>query len=294
MDKRVYFRKSSFPILFVFPQIVITVIFFIWPALQAFYQSFLIEDAFGLSTEFVWFENYQYVLSDPEYYETFFRTIVFSFCVSFLTFSMALLMAVAVNRLNYGVKTLCTILILPYAIAPAISGVLWMFMLDPSIGNLTAILKSFGVNWDYNTNGTQAMILVILAASARQISYNFVFFYAALQSVPKSLIEASAIDGAGPVKRFWTIVFPLISPTCFFLLVINIVYAFFESFGIIHTVTDGGPAKQTEILVFKVFKDGFIGLDLGSSAAQSILLLILVCLMTFVQFRFIEKKVKYA
>lgn len=254
----------------------------------------LIEDAFGLSTEFVWFENFEVLYHDEHYLGSFQRTVFFSVSVAFISMSLALVLAAMADRVIKGATTYRTLLIWPYAVAPVLSGALWVFMFDPTLGIFTYMLGSLGYEWNHKLNGSEAMFLVILASAWKQIAYNFLFFLAGMQAIPRSLIEAAAIDGAGPVKRFFTIIFPLISPTTFFLLVINVVYAFFETFGIIHTVTQGGPAKATEIMVYKVFNDGFIGLDLGGSAAQSVILMFIVIGLTVVQFRYVERKVEYA
>jgi sn-glycerol 3-phosphate transport system permease protein len=275
------------------PQIIITFIFFIWPASQALYQSFLLEDAFGLSSEFIWFENFEVLFSDPLYLDSINTTFIFSTATTFLSLSISLLFAVMADRVIRGEMAYKSILTWPYAVAPAVAGVLWLFMFSPSNGILALTLQNWGYNWNHILQGGQAMILVVIAAAWKQIAYNFIFFLAGLQMIPKSLIEAAAIDGAGPAKRFWTIVFPLLSPTTFFLIVVNVVYAFFETFGIIHAVTQGGPYKSTEILVYKVYNDGFIGLDLGGSAAQSVILMFIVISLTVIQFRYIERRVKY-
>lgn len=293
MQKNAYFTGLTVPLLLLLPQLVITVVFFYWPASQAVWQSFLLQDAFGISTDFVWFENYVTLFSKPGYYKALANTAVFSTFVCVLSLSIALLFAVMADRQLRGAEIFKTLLIWPYAVAPAIAGVLWLFMFDPSLGMLARGLQSLGVAWNPRLNGNDAMALVILAATWKQISYNFLFFLAGLQSIPKSVIEAAVIDGAGPWRRFWTIVFPLLSPTTFFLLVVNIVYVFFDTFGIIDTVTGGGPSGATETLVYKVYSDGKGGSDLGGSAAQSVILLIMVIAMTAVQFRFIERKVSY-
>ena len=293
MLKRVHFPTSLLPYLLVAPQVIITLVFFVWPASQAVYQSFLIEDAFGISTEFVWFENFTYLASDEQYLGTFGRTIFFSVCVAVLSMSAALVLAGFADRIVRGATTYRTLLIWPYAVAPVLAGALWVFMFNPTLGIFPYILEFVGVDWNHYLNGNQAMALVIFAAAWKQIAYNFLFYLAAMQSIPRSLIEAAAIDGAGPVRRFWDHIFPLVSPTTFFLLVINAVYAFFDTFGIIHAVTQGGPANATTILVYKVYNDGFVGLDLGGSAAQSVILMILVIAMTVVQFRYVERKVEY-
>ncbi|MDP6745077.1 MAG: sn-glycerol-3-phosphate ABC transporter permease UgpA [SAR324 cluster bacterium] len=293
MEKRSTFNNLWLPYLLVAPQIIITFIFFIWPASQALYRSFLIEDAFGLSSEFIWFENFEELFRDPLYLESFKTTVIFSVSTTFLSLSLSLMFAVMADRVMKGEMAYKSILLWPYAVAPAVAGVLWMFMFNPGNGILALTLQSLGYEWNHVLRGGQAMVLVIIAAAWKQISYNFIFFLAGLQSIPKSMLEASAIDGAGPVKRFWTIVFPLISPTTFFLIVVNVVYAFFETFGIIHAVTQGGPYKSTEILVYKVYNDGFVGLDLGGSSAQSVILMIIVISLTVFQFRYIERRVQY-
>lgn len=293
MLKRVHFGPSALPYLLVAPQIIITIIFFLWPTAQALYQSLLIQDAFGLSTQFVWFENFKTLFEDPYYFGAFKRTLFFSFAVAFLSMTLSLLLAAMADRVLKGATTYQTLLIWPYAVAPAVAGALWMFMFDPTLGVGAYMLRGLGYDWNFRLNGGQAMTLVIFTAAWKQISYNFLFYLAGMYAIPRSLIEAAAIDGAGPGRRFRTIVFPLLSPTTFFLLVVNIVYAFFDTFGIIHAVTKGGPGKDTEILVYKVFKDGFIGLDLGGSAAQSVILMLIVVGLTVIQFRYIEKKVAY-
>ncbi len=294
MQKRVVFRNRWLPYLFVAPQIAITLIFFIWPAYQALETSFYLEDVFGFSRTFVWFENFERLFRDDSYLRSFGTTLVFGLSVTVLSMSLALLLAVAANRVIRQATTYRTFLIWPYAVAPALAGVLWFFMMNPSLGIVAYILETtLGVDWNHYINGNQALLMVIIAAAWKQISYNFLFFLAGLQSIPKSLVEAAAIDGAGPARRFWTIVFPLLSPTTFFLLVVNLVYAFFDTFAIIHATTSGGPADATSILVYKVYATGFVGQDYGSSAAQSVILMALVIAMTFVQFRFIERKVQY-
>jgi len=281
------------PFMLVAPQIAVTLVFFMWPAAQALYQSLLIEDAFGFKTEFVWFENFQILWEDSYYVAAFQRTALFSVTVAALAMGSALVLAAMVDRIIKGVLVYRTMLIWPYAVAPVIAGALWVFMFDPTLGIFAYALNTIGYDWNHKLDGDQAMTLVIIAATWKQIAYNFLFFVAAIQSIPRSLIEAAAIDGAGPMRRFWSIIFPLITPTTFFLLVVNIVYAFFDTFGIIHAITQGGPAKATEILVYKVYNDGFIGLDLGGSAAQSVILMAIVIVITVIQFRYIERKVEY-
>jgi sn-glycerol 3-phosphate transport system permease protein len=293
MEKRVVFKNQFLPYLLVTPQIIITLIFFIWPASQALYQSVLQEDPFGLSSTFVGLTNFVDIFGDKVYLDSMVVTMFFSVSVAALAMSVALFLAVMADRVIRGATVYKTWLIWPYAIAPVIAGVLWFFLFNPTVGIITFYLKMFGYEWNHTLNGRQALLLVIVAAAWRQISYNFLFFLAGLQAIPKSFIEAAAIDGASPGKRFWTIVFPLLSPTAFFLIVVNIVYAFFDTFGVIHAITDGGPNYATNILVFKVYHDGFLGLDLGGSAAQSVILMLIVISLTVIQFRYIEKKVHY-
>jgi sn-glycerol 3-phosphate transport system permease protein len=294
MQKRVVFRNLWLPYLLVAPQIAITLIFFIWPAYQALESSLYIEDAFGFSRNFVGLENFAALFRDPSYLRSFWTTLVFGLSVTFLSMSMALALAVAANRVIRSATSYRTLLIWPYAVAPALAGVLWFFMMNPTLGIVAYWLEAvFGYDWNHYVNGNQALLMVIIAAAWKQISYNFLFFLAGLQSIPKSLVEAAAIDGASPARRFWTVVFPLLSPTTFFLLVVNLVYAFFDTFAIIHATTSGGPADATSILVYKVYNTGFVGQDYGSSAAQSVVLMVIVIAMTAVQFRFVERRVNY-
>ncbi|HTZ38271.1 MAG TPA: sn-glycerol-3-phosphate ABC transporter permease UgpA [Stellaceae bacterium] len=294
MDRRVVFSGWLLPAALLLPQLAVTVIFFFWPAGQAIFQSVEGGDAFGLSTRFVGWENFAALFADPNYLFSVAETALFSVAVAVLALAPGLLFAVMADRVVRGATFYKTVLLLPYAIAPAIAGVLWMFLFNPTIGVVADWLRRLGVDWNYLLDGRQAMLLVILAAAWKQISYNFLFFLAGLQAIPASLLEASAIDGATPRRRFWTIVFPLLAPTSFFLIVVNIVYAFFDTFGVIHNVTQGGPDKATEILVYKVWYDGIVGLDFGGSAAQSVVLMAIVIALTAVQFRFIERRVHYA
>ncbi len=294
MEKRARYKSAWLPYALVAPQILVSILFFFWPAVQALYQSVLLQDAFGNSVQFVWFENFIALWNDPTYLESFKTTAFFSVSVAVLGMTISLILAVFADRVVRGSAIYRTFLIWPYAVAPVVVGVLWMFLLSPTLGIISHALRPLGIDWNHTLNGNHAMTLIVIAAVWKQISYNFLFFLAGLQSIPKSLIEAAAIDGAGPVRRFFSIVFPLLSPTSFFLLVINIVYAFFDTFGIIEATTSGGPGKDTEILVFKVFSDGFKGGDLGSSAAQSVVLMFIVISLTVVQFRYVEKKVNYS
>lgn len=293
MEKRVVFNDAVLPYVLLAPQIIITIVFFFWPAAQALKQSVLLEDAFGLSSQFVWFDNFTALFADQSYLHSMGVTALFSASVALLALSIALYLAVQADRVIRGAMAYKTLLIWPYAVAPAVAGLLWLLLFNPTLGVLPYIMRAGGYDWNHQVNGGQALLLVVIAAAWKQISYNFLFFLAGMQAIPRSLIEAAAIDGAGPGRRFWTIVFPLLAPTTFFLVVINVIYAFFDTFGIIHAVTSGGPAGATNILVYKVFSDGFIGLDLGSSAAQSVILMVVVIALTVVQFRYIERKVHY-
>jgi sn-glycerol 3-phosphate transport system permease protein len=293
MQRNVIFRNPVLPYLLLAPQLLITIVFFFLPGLEAVLMSFQQQDAFGTSVVFVGLENFRQVLGNPDYLASLWRTLYFSFAVTLLSMLPALVLAVAADRVLRSRAVYSTALMVPYAIAPVVAGVLWLFMFNPSIGVLAYVLKQLGVNWNPTLNGDHAMVLVILASAWKQIAYNFLFFLAGLQAIPKSLLEAAAIDGASRSRSFWTIVFPLLSPTTFFLLVVGLVYAFFDTFGVIHAITGGGPAKATETLVYRVYYDGVIALDLGSSAAQSVLLMLMVIGLTMVQFRFVERKVHY-
>ena len=293
MEKRVIFKNWWVPLLLVAPQLAVTLVFFVWPAAQALYGSMYVEDAFGTSSEFVGAQNFIALFKDPYYGHSFGITAVFSVAVAGLSLSVSLILAVFADRVLRGARVYQTLLIWPYAVAPAIAGVLWMFMFDPSVGVAAWALKRMGVDWNHLLNGHQAMALVVFAAAWKQVSYNFIFFLAGLTAIPKSLIEAAAIDGAGPARRFVDIVFPLLTPTTFFLLVVNIIYAFCDTFGVIDAVTQGGPAKATEVLVFKIFQDGFKGQDYGGAAAQSAVLMAIIIGLTVAQFRYVEKRVNY-
>ena len=293
MQKQSVFHSPWLPFLLLTPQVAVVLLFFYWPAAQAVWQSFLLQDAFGLSTTFIWFENYAELLTQPEYYETIGRTFVFAAAIGGSSLSLALLLAVMADKQLAGAGLYRTLLIWPYAVAPAVAGVLWIFMLHPSLGVLARGLRQMGLDWNPQLNGNHAVTLIVLAAAWKQISYNFLFFLAGLQAIPKSVLEAAAIDGARPMRRFWTVTFPLLTPTIFFLIVVNIVYAFFDTFGIIDAMTGGGPAKATETLVYKVYLDGLLGGNLGSSAAQSVMLMVIVVGLTAIQFRYVERKVTY-
>ena len=294
MGKRVVFRSAWLPYALLAPQIAVTIVFFFWPAAQAAWFSFQLQDPFGLRTEFVGLQNYRELFADSTYLASFRTTAVFSALVAFSGIAISLLFATMADRVLRGALVYKTLLIWPYAVAPAIAGVLWAFLFAPSIGVVTYVLKRAGIDWNWVINGDQAMLLVVIASVWKQISYNFLFFLAGLQSIPRSLIEAAAIDGAGPMRRFWTVVFPLLSPTTFFLLVVNIVYAFFDTFGVIDATTQGGPAQDTQILVYKVYYDGVKAADLGGSSAQSVILMFIVITLTVAQFRFVERRVQYS
>jgi sn-glycerol 3-phosphate transport system permease protein len=293
MEKRVRFSSRWLPYALVAPQIAVTLVFFFWPAAQALYWSTLLQDAFAAKAQFVGFDNFAALFGDPLYLDSFKVTAVFSALVAVSGLAISLALAVFADRVLRGATAYKTLLVWPYAVAPAVAGILWAFLLSPSIGVIAYALRSFGIDWNYYVHSGQALALVVIAAVWKQISYNFLFFLAGLQSIPVSLVEAAAIDGAGPVRRFWTIVFPLLSPTTFFLLVVNLVYAFFDTFAIVDATTQGGPAQATQILVFKVYQDGVKALDLGGSAAQSVVLMAIVIALTVVQFRYIERKVQY-
>jgi sn-glycerol 3-phosphate transport system permease protein len=293
MEKRAIFGGTLLPLALLVPQLVIIAVFFYWPASQAVWQSFLQQDAFGLKVSFVGLDNYRDLLTNPEYFRSVATTAVFTALVATLSLSIALALAVQADKAIRGAAIYKTLLIWPYAVAPAVAGVLWLFLFQPSLGLVAGGLRALGYDWNPLLIGAHGMTLVVLAAAWKQISYNFLFFLAGLAAIPRSVYEAAAIDGASRTRRFWTITFPLLSPTAFFLLVVNVVYVFFDTFGIIDTATQGGPAKATETLVYKVYSDGKLGADLGGSAAQSVILLAIVMALTAIQFRYIERKVTY-
>ncbi|WP_455474385.1 sn-glycerol-3-phosphate ABC transporter permease UgpA [Bartonella sp. B30(2025)] len=292
-EKHAYFKNSRLPYWLLFPQLAVTFLFFFLPAAQTIKLSFEREDAFGFTTTFVGFENYITVFSDPVYIKSLLTTAIFSVSVTLVAMTISLLLAVCVDRVIHAQKAYTMLLLWPYAVAPVLAGVLWLFIFHPAIGILPFLLEKIGIIWNHRINGVQAMIMIVIAASWQQISYNFLFFLAGLQSIPRSQIEAAAIDGAGPFKRFWTVIFPQISPTTFFLLIINIHYVMFDTFGIIDTMTAGGPAGATNTLVYKVYDDGFKNQIIGGSAAQSAILMFMVIVLTFIQFRWIERRVQY-
>ena len=293
MEKRVVFNERWLPYLLVAPQMIITLVFFFWPSGQMIWLSVLVEDAFGGHSKFVWFANFKSLFADPAYFDSVRLTIVFSALVAAIGLAVSLLLAVMADRVIRGSSVYKAILVWPYAVAPAVAGVLWGFLFNPSVGIVNWLLHGVGIEFNYVVNGNQALLLIVFAAVWTQVSYNFLFFLAGLQSIPKSLVEAAAIDGAGPGRRFWDIVFPLLAPTGFFLLVINTLYALIGTFGIVASLTQGGPGQATNILVYKVYNDGFRGQDLGGSSSQSVVLMLLMILLTFIQFRFIERRVHY-
>lgn len=294
MTKRSLFTSRTLPYLLILPQVIVTLTFFYWPAAQGLLQSVMLSDPFGQRSRFVWFDNFISIFTDPLYLKSIGITLTFSFATAVVSIFFGLFIASMANRALKAKAAIRTMLIWPYAVAPAISGILWLFLLHPSFGVVAFFIqRQLGIDWNPVLSGTDAFIMVVLASAWKQISYNFVFFMAGLQAIPHSLIEAAAMDGAGPIRRFWAITFPLLSPTFFFLMVMNVIYAFFETFGVIHTVTQGGPGGATTTLVYKVYQDGFIGLNLGSSAAQSVVLMALIVIITVLQFRFVERRVQY-
>jgi sn-glycerol 3-phosphate transport system permease protein len=291
--KRVQFEHSPIPYLFVAPQLLIIAIFFLWPAGQAVYQSFLLEDAFGLSSQFVWFRNYTDTIFNDSWLQAAWFTAIFSSLVTLLSLGLALLLAVKANEVIRGASTYKTLLMWAYAIAPPVAGLMGNLMFNPLIGDMYHFMNSFGYNFDHKLNDVDAGFVVILISVWKQVSVNFIFFLSGLQGIPKSVTEAATMDCKSPTRRFWTITFPLLAPTTFFLMVTNITYAFFETFGIIDTTTQGAPGGATTTLVYKVFQDGFRGADIGGSSAQSVVLMLVVLVLTVIQFRFIERKVHY-
>ncbi|MFB6328134.1 sn-glycerol-3-phosphate ABC transporter permease UgpA [Pantoea deleyi] len=292
-SSRPVFRTSLLPYLLVLPQLLITAIFFLWPAGEALWYSLQSLDPFGISSRFVGLENFRRLFADPYYLDTFWTTLKFSGMVTGFGMLSSLLLAALVDYVVRLRRLYQTLLLLPYAVAPVVAAVLWMFLFNPGLGLFSYLLNHLGYNWNYAQNSGQAMFLIVLASIWQQMSYNFLFFFAALQSIPKSLVEAAAIDGAGPVRRFFNLSLPLIAPVSFFLLVVNLIYAFFDTFPVIDAATGGGPVQATTTLIYKIYREGFTGLDLSSSAAQSVVLMLLVIGLTVIQFRFVERKVQY-
>lgn len=293
MAERAHFRHKGLPYLLLLPQLAVTVVFFLWPAGRAVYQSFFIQDVWGFTSSWVWFENYARLFQDDLYLQSVVTTVVFSVSVTVLSLTFGLTLAAAADWVTRGYGTYRSAIMWPYAVAPAVAGALWFFMFNPSFGLVAYFLHGLGYDWDHYIRGRDALMLVIIASAWKQVGYNFLFFLAGMQAIPKSLVEAAAIDGAGPFRRFGTIIFPLLTPITFFLVVLNSVYAFFDTFGVIHATTDGGPVQATSTLVFKVFKSGFVGQDLGGSSAQSVILMAIVIVMTIAQFRYLERRVHY-
>jgi sn-glycerol 3-phosphate transport system permease protein len=292
-QENVVFRDKLLPYLLLFPQMVVIVVFFFWPAAQAVVQSMFMQDAFGLSLQFVWFENFEILFKDPDYLKSMETSVVFGSMVTVGSLGISLGFAAAAIKVRRHAMFYTTMIIWPYAVAPIVAGVLWMFLFNPSIGVVTWVITQMGIDWNYLLKGGQAMFLVVVAAIWRQVPYNFLFFLAGMQNIPDTLLEAAAIDGVRPLRRFWSVVFPLLTPVTFYLLVMNIVYAFFDTFAIIHQVTEGGPGRETTTMMYKAYEDGFQTLNLGSSSAQSVILMIIVMVLTVIQFRFIERKVEY-
>lgn len=290
---KVFFKNKTLPIVLIMPQILITIIFFIWPAVEALWQSVFIDDPMGLHHHFVLQRNFYELLTSWDYLHSLFITLLFSFCVTFFTIAAGLFFAALTNRVARGRKVYMLLFMWPYAVAPAVAGILLRFIFDPAVGLAPYVLGHFGIHWNFNIHPGQALFLVVIVAVWQQTSYNFLFYFAALQGIPMSYYEAAEMDGANLWQRFWHVVFPLLSPTTFFLIVMNMLYAFFDTFGIIQVVTQGGPANATETLVYKVYQDGFVGLDFGSSAAQSVILMIIIAILMVIQFRVVEKRVHY-
>jgi sn-glycerol 3-phosphate transport system permease protein len=290
MDRRTLFPGTALPLLLVAPQLLLTVVFFIWPAGQAIWSSTQRQDAFGIRSEFVGIENFTDLFADPLYIDSIWRTVWFCAAVSALAMSAALVLAVFADREIRGRTAYRTLLITPYAIAPAVAAVLWIVVLHPQIGLLGRRLNALGIAWDYKLRDAQAFGIVVMASAWKQVSYNFIFYLAGLQAIPRSVIEAARMDGSRGWRRFRTITLPLLMPTTFFLLIVNLVYAAFETFGTIAALTDGGPGKATETLVVKVYRDGVVNQDLGSSSAQSVVLMLAVIILTTVQFRLLGRR----
>lgn len=280
--------------LFIVPQLVITLVFFIWPACNALLQSFFYTDAFGLHKKFAGLLNFTDLFFDPSYAKAIGVTFIIAVSVTACTMVLGLLMAVLVSHRGCSQRIYKSLLIWPYAVAPAVAAILWRFLCHPTLGWLTQVLHAIGIHFDYVNHVSQALLVVILTASWQQFSYNFLFYFAALKAIPSSLIDAAIIDGASSRQRFWQIIFPLLSPTTFFLLIMNLMYGFFDTFGIIQVMTHGGPGNSTTNLIYKVYRDGFEGMDLGSSSAQSVLLMVIVVIVSLIQFKYLERKVHYA
>ena len=288
-----YSRYTKTALVFIIPQLLVTLVFFIWPACNAVVQSLFFSDAFGLHQRFAWLSNFTDLWQNSDYGMAAWVTLIVALSVTTLTMVFGLALALLVNGRGKSQALYKSLLLWPYAVAPAVAAILWRFLCHPTLGWMTEALQWLGVDFNYLVHAKQALLVVIMTASWQQFSYNFLFFFAALKMIPPSLIEAAIIDGASPWCRFWHIIFPLLSPTTFFLLIMNLIYSFFDTFGIIHVMTNGGPGNSTTTLIYKVYKDGFVGMDPGSSSAQSVMLMLLVIGLTLLQFRFLEKKVHY-
>jgi sn-glycerol 3-phosphate transport system permease protein len=287
----VRYRKTAW--VFIFPQLLITLIFFIWPALRAVFQSFMYSDAFGLSQHWAGLHNYLDLFSSVEYGTAIRVTLILALSITVLTLGLGLLLAVILDHIQRGKSVYKTLLLWPYAVAPAVAAILWRFLCHPTLGWVTGFLSSLGIHFNNTINPWHALIVIVLTASWQQFSYNFLFYLAALSRIPRGIREAALLDCASAWHRFWHILFPLLSPTTFFLIVMNLMYAFFDTFGIIDAITHGGPGYATTSLVYKVYEDGFVGMDPGSSSAQSVLLMLMVTVIMLIQFRLIDKKVHY-
>lgn len=286
-------RQGFCAALFIAPQLLITFVFFIWPACSALRGAFFYTDAFGLQEHFAGWCNFFDLFFDSSYIKAAWVTLVIAVSITFLTMSLGLMMAYLVNKRGKSQGIYKGLLIWPYAVAPAVAAMLWRFLCHPALGWVTQFFQYLGFSFDYMNNAHQAMGVVILAGCWQQFSYNFLFYFAALKAVPQSIIEAAIIDGASPRQRFWQVIMPLLSPTSFFLLIMNLMYGFFDTFGIIQVMTQGGPGASTTNFIYKVYEDGFVGMDLGSASAQSVLLMLFVGVISWLHFLYLEKKVHY-
>lgn len=286
-------QQTKVALLFILPQLAVTIVFFIWPALGAIKQSLFFSDAFGLHHYFSGLANYIDLFDSPEYSKAMIVTLVLAMAITLSTMTLGLSIAMLVNGRYKSQKIYKSLLLWPYAVAPAVAGILWRFLCHPTLGWLTHALRAVGIDFNYIVHSKQALLVLIMAATWQQFSYNFLFYIAALKLLPQSLIEASIIDGASSWRRFWQITLPLLSPTTFFLLVMNLVYSFFDTFGLIQVMTNGGPEYSTTTMMYKVYTDGFVAMDQGSSSAQSVILMFIVVALTLIQFRYLERRVHY-
>jgi sn-glycerol 3-phosphate transport system permease protein len=294
MHKRVLFDDRLLPYLLVAPQLLIIFVFFYWPSGQALFWAFTLEPPFGGAARWVGWRNFEDVLASPTYRRAVLNTLVFALSTSAISLFLGLVFAIFADRGLRGIVIYKTAVMWPYAVAAPVAAVIWQFIFQPSIGFVGMLNHWRPGIWNPNTNGLHAMVMVVVASCWISITFNFVFFLAGLQAIPNSLVEAAAMDGAGPVRRWFDLVFPLISPTFFLLIVLNVSTSFTEGFGVINVMTQGGPGGATEILVYKIYRDGFLGLDFSSSSAQSVILMGLVIMVTLLQFRIIERRVHYA